>query len=272
MTIKMMCAVFATVAVFGLAACGDDSKKAGATAGAEDESDEAEETSSPQKSGPPGGLRGKTTYTGEPKAGVIKMTRDEKCAAQHQGDPTQDWLLVGDGNTLGNVVVWIKSGPKAWKDAATKTAPPSAEVKLDQKGCIYIPHVFALRAGQPFSVVNSDQTDHNVHFMGGGSNKEWNLAQAKGAAPITKPFAEPEAVPAIFKCDIHPWMTAVVGVFGHDAFAVTGKDGAFEFKALPPGDYTLQAYHEKFEKPMSAKVSVESEKTVDVAFKAFKFE
>ena len=48
-----------------------------------------------------------------------------------------------------------------------------------------------------------------------------------------------------FKCDVHGWMNAYVGVLDHPYFAVTDKDGKFELKALPPGTYTIEAWHEK---------------------------
>jgi hypothetical protein len=46
------------------------------------------------------------------------------------------------------------------------------------------------------------------------------------------------------KCNIHPWMHAFIGVVGNPYFAVSGEDGSFELKNLPPGDYTLEAWHE----------------------------
>jgi plastocyanin len=223
-------------------------------------------------SGPPGVIKGKVVYKGEPKPGKIEMGKDANCAKMHSEPVVEQWFLGGEGGALGNVIVEISKGPKAWRDA-----PGPVETKtflLDQKGCLYHPSVFAIRAGTPFEVKNSDDTDHNVHFYG-ASNKSGakdNVAQSKGAPNIKWALANPEEEPVNFKCDVHPWMGAYGRIVGHNWFVVTDKTGTFEFKNVPPGDYTLKAYHERFDAPMVKKnVKVEPSGSAECNFPAFDF-
>ena len=114
----------------------------------------------------------------------------------------------------------------------------------DQKGCMYEPHVLALRTDQPLQVVNSDSVTHNIHPVP-KDNREWNESQPPGSAPITQTFARQEVALPV-KCNVHPWMKAYIAVLGHPYFQVTGRDGSFELKNVPPGTYKLVAWHELF--------------------------
>ena len=49
-----------------------------------------------------------------------------------------------------------------------------------------------------------------------------------------------------FKCDVHKWMNSYAGVVDHPYFAVTSTDGSFSLPNLPPGDYVVEAWHERF--------------------------
>jgi plastocyanin len=144
-------------------------------------------------------------------------------------------LIAADGG-LKNVFVHVKQG----LDPAYSFAMPSAPVVLDQKGCIYTPRVIGVRAGQPLEILNSDDTLHNVHALP-MANQDFNTSQKK----VSRTFTVQEVM-VRFKCDVHPWMFAYVGVVAHPFFAVTDASGAFELKGLPPGTYTLEAWHEKF--------------------------
>jgi plastocyanin len=142
---------------------------------------------------------------------------------------------------------------------------PATPIVMDQRGCMYTPHAFAFRAGTPFEVKNSDDTDHNVHYMGDGNKQggKDNISQSKGAPNIKWPLANAEPGPAGFKCDVHAWMSAYMRIVDHDSYMLTGKDGLFELKDLPPGEYTVNAWHESFDKPVSKKITVEPGKTMD---------
>jgi len=121
---------------------------------------------------------------------------------------------------------------------------PKDPVVLDQRGCIYTPRVVGLRVGQSIEVVNSDDTLHNVHALP-MQNQEFNHGQQFRNMRLTKTFTVPEVM-VRFKCDVHGWMAAWVGVTTHPFFAITGNDGTFSLKGVPPGTYTVEAWHEKF--------------------------
>jgi len=120
---------------------------------------------------------------------------------------------------------------------------PTESAKIDQMNCRYHPHVFGMRVGQPLEIINSDPTLHNIHALPKG-NKEFNTGQPIQGMKTTHTF-EAKEVMVPFKCDVHGWMNAYVGVLDHPYFATTGADGKFELKTLPPGTYTIEAWHEK---------------------------
>ncbi len=167
----------------------------------------------------------------------IDMSADPFCAKAHPAGATTEDLISDANGALENVVVYVSDG------LGTTTFPvPDAPAVMEQKGCQYKPHVLAMRAGQKLSVVNSDATTHNIHPMP-NNNREWNISQPQGS-PLEQVFAREEVAISV-KCNIHPWMRSYIAVIKNPYFAVTGKGGAFEIKDLPPGSYTLQAWHEK---------------------------
>lgn len=261
------------VAAVALTGCGDGNKGTGGSGAAEKPPVVigGASAATPEITGDPGVIKGKATYTGEPKPGKIDMGKDANCAKAHPTPMAEEWFVGGEGGTLGNVVIEVARGPKAWKakpgDVSTKA------VTLDQAGCAYVPHVFALRAGTPFEVKNSDDTDHNIHFYGEANKtgSKDNVAQPKGAANLKWNLANAEEFPVYFKCDVHPWMQAFGRVLDHNYFVVTSKTGTFEFKDLPPGEYTMQAWHEKFADPVKKKVNLPAGGSVEFN-PVFKFE
>jgi plastocyanin len=173
-----------------------------------------------------------------PKPKTISMAADPSCAKQHPSPVLAQDVMADAKGDLQNVVVFIAEG---LPDQTFTT--PSEPAVINQKGCLYEPHVLALQANQPLHVVNGDSTSHNIHPTP-ANNREWNKAEPPGAS-VDEAFAREEiAIPV--KCNIHPWMRSYVAVFKHPFFAVTGKDGSFDLSNLPPGTYTLKAWHEKF--------------------------
>ena len=114
---------------------------------------------------------------------------------------------------------------------------------IDQKGCIYSPHVVGIMAGQQLDILNNDGTLHNIHALP-KVNKEFNKAQPRSKKKLSVKFEKPEA-PFKIKCDVHPWMGAYIGVFDHPCFSVSGDDGTYIISDLKPGEYVIEAWHEK---------------------------
>lgn len=244
-----------------------------ACGGSDDEDDVAEEGTATEAAGTPykssgneGSITGAVNFTGEaPAPKPISMDADAACAQSNPNPLTED-VVVKDGK-LANVFIYIKDGKTAeGKSIASFTFEvPPTEVLLDQKGCRYIPHVLGIMTGQKLKVTNSDQTAHNVH-PSPKSNKEWNQSQAAGAPPIIQTFTRAEVVVPV-KCNQHPWMKSNIGVLKHPLFAVSGENGAFEIKGVPPGTYTVATWHEKYgEKTQSVTVAAKESKTQDFAY------
>jgi predicted small lipoprotein YifL len=206
-------------------------------------------------------ITGKVAFTGTPPAKEqIKMEADAYCKGAH-AEPvyTQDVVVNGNG-TLQWVLVYVKEG-------VTGTYPaPTTPVTLDQQGCQYHPHIFGIQAGQPLRILNSDGTLHNIHALP-KVNAEFNIGQPFQKMETIKKFDKPE-VPLRFKCDVHKWMGAYCGVFNHPFFATTNDQGTFEIKGLPPGNYVIEAWQEKYgTQDQNVTVSGSESKTVDFSFK-----
>jgi plastocyanin len=186
-----------------------------------------------------GAVAGRVTFTGQPpRADLIRMGTDTACVTAAGPNPQSQAVLVGADGGLRNVFVYVKSGVDEY---AFDT--PAEPVTLDQKGCVYTPRVFGVRVGQPIEILNSDTTVHNVHALP-MQNQEFNEGQPRRGMRTSKVFTAPEVM-VRFKCDFHGWMAAHVGVMTHPFFAVTDDSGAFEITGLPPGTYTIEAWHEK---------------------------
>ena len=187
-----------------------------------------------------GRITGKVSFEGaRPRVSTIVMEKDPVCAQEHK-EPVypEDGAVNADG-TVPNAFIYVKQGAEKYSFAV-----PTTSVTLDQRGCMYHPHVLGVMAGQELQIVSSDPTTHNIHPMP-KQNREWNQSQPPGAPPLVKKFARPEIMIAV-KCNQHPWMRAYIGVTSNPFFAVTGPDGTFEIRGVPPGDYTIEAWTATF--------------------------
>lgn len=185
-----------------------------------------------------GSITGTVNYDGPPPSfRPIDMSASPACVQANPSPVTPPIVVTGDGGALANVVVFVKSGLGNYRYDV-----PNATVVLQQKNCMYDPHVLALMIGEPFEVQNNDPTMHNVHPMP-KHNRQWSNSQPAGSAALKETFTRTEfAMPVL--CNVHPWMRSFVFVFDHPYFAVTPKTGAFELTNLPPGIYTIEAWHE----------------------------
>jgi plastocyanin len=259
MKIKFLNLSFAAVLAIAIAGCGGS---------------KSESTSQPAPAAPTsaktvdpstvGSITGTVNLDGAaPTARPINMSAEPYCAKAHSTPIVPPEVVTGDKGSLANVVIFVKSGlgPEYTFDA------PKDSVTLDQKGCMYDPHVIALMTGQTIAVKNDDQTTHNIHPTP-KDNREWNQSQPPGATPIEQSFARAElAIPV--KCNVHPWMKSYIFVFKHPYYAVTTKDGKFELKGLPPGTYTIEAWQEKYGVvDQTVTIGAKESKPVSFTFKA----
>lgn len=219
-----------------------------------------------QSTGKEGKITGTINFVGNaPQQGKIDMNADAACVAKNP-NATLEILKVKDGR-LANVIVYIKEGTTAdgknFTDLGFQT--PETEVKLDQIGCVYSPRVLGIQTNQKLGVYNSDETIHTTQAMS-EKNLSWHTTQQINSAPVIKTFNQPEVIIPL-KCTQHGWMAAYLAVFDHPFFAVTKEDGTFEINSVPPGNYTLVAWHEKGkEKSIQIKVDANSQIKTDFSY------
>jgi plastocyanin len=167
----------------------------------------------------------------------LKVDADPICVANNEIAPKKEWLILDENKGVKNMLVFITEGLNI------DYSPPEEPVVIDQKGCIYSPHVVGIMAGQQLDILNNDGTLHNIHALP-KVNKEFNKAQPRSKKKLSVKFEKPEA-PFKIKCDVHPWMGAYIGVFDHPCFSVSGDDGTYIISDLKPGEYVIEAWHEK---------------------------
>jgi plastocyanin len=207
-------------------------------------------------------VTGTITFDGKaPTLRPLAMDADPVCAKKHSGPVPSEMLVLGPGNTMGNIMVWVSKGLPAGK-----TWPaPKTPVVLDQHGCMYKPHVMGIMVGQPYKILNSDGVLHNIHTLP-KVNPSFNKGMPANLKEATTVFNKPEEVFHI-KCDVHPWMSAYMAVFTHPFFSVTAQDGKFTIDGLDAGTYEITAWHERLgTKTASVTVGANDKKTQDFQF------
>ncbi len=195
-------------------------------------------------------ISGKVTVKGDvKKRKKIKMDADPKCAALHADAPLMDDIVVDANGGVQWAFVWVKKGAEG-----KKPSDPVAQAVINQIGCRYEPHVLGVVTGAELIIKNSDDLLHNIHALP-FTNKEFNFGQPTKGLEEKKTFTAQEVMVKV-KCDVHPWMSAWVGVVDHAFFATTGPDGTFAIPGgLPDGSYTVEVWHEGY-KSVQAEVAV----------------
>jgi plastocyanin len=185
-------------------------------------------------------ITGTVTFDGKaPALRPLTMDADPACAKKHSTPAPSEMLVLGNGNTMASIMVFVSKGLPAGK-----TWPaPKTPVVIDQNGCQYKPHVMGIMVGQTYKILNSDGVLHNIHTLP-TINKSFNQGMPATLKEATTTFDKPEPVFHI-KCDVHPWMSAYLAVFTNPFFSVTSTDGKFTISGLDPGTYEITAWHEK---------------------------
>ena len=187
-----------------------------------------------------GEIAGKIYFKGtKPKRLSLNMDKDPVCVSEHSAAIVAQDGAVNDNGTLPNAFVYIEHG------SANLAGPaPRNSVDLTQTGCMYEPHVLGIMVGQPLQVLTLDPTTHNIHVVA-KVNREWNVTQEPGSPSVIRKFTHPEIMIPVH-CNEHPWMKAYIGVVDNPCYAVTGTDGSFVLKNVPPGEYTLAVWTATF--------------------------
>ena len=188
-----------------------------------------------------GTLKGHVKYDGKPpKKKRLRMDADPVCGSSHSGPVYSENFKMAKDGSMAEALVYLK-------DVSYDGGVQSEPAVLDQKGCIYMPHVFGMVAGQELLIKNSDATLHNIHSMP-KVNKEFNFAMPKVVKEKKSTFSLSEPDPFYIKCDVHPWMKSWVLVSDHPFFAVTDENGNFSIEGIPAGTYEVVCWQEKFGK------------------------
>jgi plastocyanin len=243
-------------AAFALSAAPDSSRR---NIAATRNSSVAKSTSGAQADRPGEGVvSGTVRVAGPPVATTrVDMAADPACFKMHSGPVMSEEVVTGANGALKNVIVYISDG----LGNRSFDAPKEAAV-FEQKGCAYSPRVLGMQSRQTLELINNDPTSHNIHALP-HNNREWNIFQPPGSSPTEETFAREEIIPV--KCNVHPWMAGYIAVFKHPYFAITGKDGTFDLKNVPPGDYTIEAWHEKYG-VLTQRVTLETDQTKTLEF------
>jgi Carboxypeptidase regulatory-like domain len=270
---KFLTMLFAAVLVLAVA-CGKGKE---AESKEEGEDDQAPQTASAPTSGAPAvapaaaapavsadaaTIAGAVKFEGvAPKMATIQMGADPYCQSQHATPVQDEEVVVGPAGELANVFVYVKNPP------AGNYPPPATPLTLDQKGCKYYPHVSGLQTGQKLAIKNDDATLHNVHALP-AVNSQFNEGQPVQGMVAEKTLDKPELTPFKIKCDVHGWMKSYMAVMPHPFYAVSQMNGQFTIPNLPPGTYTLVAWHEKYgQQEQSITVGPKESKQVSFSFK-----
>jgi len=205
-----------------------------------------------------GNVAGRVTFAGTaPTMAPIDMNAEPTCAAKHASQPMQQAFVAGSGGGLPNVFVYVREGLEG-----LQFPTPPQPVMVDQNGCVYVPHVFGVQTGQSITIRNSDGLLHNINASP-TVNRPFNVSQPVNME-TSRSFAAAEIMIPV-RCDVHSWMNAFIGVLTHPYYAVSGADGSVSLPGLPPGNYVVEAWHERFG-TMTTNVTVATGETAQISF------
>ncbi len=247
---------------FSMACGGDDDDDI-----ADENTDDTPAVTPYKVTGNEGTITGMVSFTGTPPtAKPISMGADAVCESKNPNALAED-IVVKEGGAMQNVFIYVKDGKTADNKNINSLGfdPPAQSQVLDQNGCHYVPHILGIQVKQKLEIKNSDATSHNINLQA-TKNEKINPSQPPGSPAVEKTFQRAEILIPV-KCNQHPWMKAYIGVVSHPFYAVSGADGKFEIKGLPPGTYTLVAWHEKFKQEQTQSITVGAKESKEASFK-----
>lgn len=193
-------------------------------------------------------VRGTVTLKGQaPKQKLINLANALDVQRQAPVGLRSERVVVDLNNHVQWAFVYVKTGLEN-----RRYVPPSYPVSLQIDGYRFSPHAFGIMVGQPLEICNVDSNLHTFHTV---TNLNLNMVSLPLRRPVGETrFSFSEAMASI-RCDVHPWEQAWVGVLPHPFCAVTGPDGSYEIRGLPPGKYVLEAWHEYYT-PVSVNIEI----------------
>ncbi|MCZ6678771.1 MAG: carboxypeptidase regulatory-like domain-containing protein [Candidatus Poribacteria bacterium] len=180
-----------------------------------------------------GTITGVVKYEGDaPEMKKLEITKDQNVCGKT--DKFEESLVVGDGNALRDVIVYLID----ISEGAGFSEDKSVKYEIDQKGCQFLPHVNLLPVGQQLTMINSDRIMHNIHIFS-NTNKAYNKAQGKNRRKMRLPKVKKAEGPVPIKCDVHGWMQGWIAYIPHPYFAASNEKGEYKIENVPPGTYKL---------------------------------
>ncbi len=188
-----------------------------------------------------GTIVGVTTWRGDvPELPPIEIESDTSVCGEVA--PSQALLVNPKNHGVQYVLVYL--------DRVERGKAPADKYWLTMEGCQFKEHIFPFVRSQAMAMVNHDPFFHNPHFFNSKNASLLNVPMPDPDQEINHKFLRTplknETGVMRLQCDVHNNMNAHWAGFNHPYFAVTDADGKFEMTGVPPGQYTLVAWHEGY--------------------------
>lgn len=182
-----------------------------------------------------GAIKGNVKFTGAaPKLAPIKVSKNEDICGK---DKASEALVVGKDGGVRHAVAYLEKIEKG------KAIDRKKQTDLDQKKCLFSPHVITMVKGTELAVINSDPILHNINIDVDGIQR-LNKGQPKQNQVVVARLRH--VGEGNITCDSHTHMKGYAMIFEHPYHAVSDEAGNFTIANVPPGKYTLTVWHESW--------------------------